>query len=190
MPIRINKAEQVVEYPEWTGPEDLDAKIYFMWDADNLYLAAEVQDDIHCHNDSLRRAWAGDGIQFAVSKINNASAGRTEYGIALIEGEPKVDRYAYIGLNSGVLNEKDVEVYSGVEFEASRSGNITVYEAKFPWEQIYESKPDISTMDTIYISVLVNEDDGLGRKGWLEYNPGIGLSKNAAYNIPIKLIRD
>lgn len=190
MPIRINKAEQVVEYPEWTGPEDLDAKIYFMWDADNLYLAAEVQDDIHCHNDSLRRAWAGDGIQFAVSKINNASAGRTEYGIALIEGEPKVDRYAYIGLNSGVLNEKDVEVYSGVEFEASRSGNITFYEAKFPWEQIYESKPDISKMDTIYISVLVNEDDGLGRKGWLEYNPGIGLSKNAAYNIPIKLIRN
>ena len=138
----------------------------------------------------MLRAWAVDGIQFAFAKNNVSSAARTEYGIASINGAPKVDRYSFIGVNAGIIDEKDVEVYEGVELAVKRIGNKTVYESKFPWEQIYGEKVDISKMSKVYFSILVNENDGNGRNGWLEYCGGIGSGKNAALFIPIELNKD
>ncbi|HBN97100.1 MAG TPA: hypothetical protein DDZ66_12450, partial [Firmicutes bacterium] len=45
-PLVLDHAEQLVrDSNQWTGTDDLSAKMYFMWDQENLYLAGEVQDD-------------------------------------------------------------------------------------------------------------------------------------------------
>ena len=38
-------------------------------------------------------------------------------------------------------------------------------------------------------SILVNENDGLGRTGWIEYAGGIGNGKNPGEFIRVKLNR-
>lgn len=187
MPILINKEEQIKLEPDWSGPDDLSAKIYCSFDNDCFYLAAEVQDDILCDVDAQERVWACDSIQFAFAKANNSSAARTEYGIGLVNGTPKVDRYSFIGVDTGILMEEDVTIYEGVELKVTREGTVTTYEAKFPWEQIYGEETDISNLSQVYFSILVNENDGAGRNGWLEYCGGIGEGKDAAQFIPITL---
>ncbi|MDO5310521.1 MAG: sugar-binding protein, partial [Clostridia bacterium] len=187
MPMLINNESQIRLQPDWSGPDDLSAKIYCAYDEDNFYIGAEVTDDVLYDEDELARAWACDSIQFAFAKKNIASAVRTEYGIAMVNGVPKVDRYSFIGVNTGIINEKDVETYEGVELQVKREGSRTIYEAKFPWEQIYGEETDVTRLDEVYFSVLVNENDGAGRNGWLEYCGGIGDSKNAALFIPVTL---
>lgn len=188
MPILINNESQVVQEPDWSGPEDLTARVYCQYDADNFYLAAEVQDDVECDNDALGRVWACDSFQFAFSKELSSSAARTEYGIGLVNGEPKVDRYSYMVPREN-LNEKDVDVYEGVELKISRAGTTTIYESKFPWSQIYGDDMDMSKENEICFSIMINENDGEGRHGWLEYCSGIGLAKDPGKYISIKLSR-
>ena len=72
---------------------------------------------------------------------------------------------------------------------AKRNGDITVYEAKFPWEQIFGEKIDVFKMTDLVFSILVNENDGLGRTGWIEYAGGIGNGKNPGEFIRVKLNR-
>ncbi len=187
MPMLINNESQIRLQPDWSGPDDLSAKIFCAYDEDNFYIGAEVTDDVLHDEDEMARAWACDSIQFAFAKKNIASAARTEYGIALVNGVPKVDRYSFIGVNTGIINEKDVEIYEGVELQVKREGSRTIYEAKFPWEQIYGEETDVTRLNEVYFSVLVNENDGAGRNGWLEYCGGIGDSKNAALFIPVTL---
>ena len=191
MPMVINNASQVKLSPDWSGPEDLSAKVYCAYDKDNFYLAAEVVDDIMCDVEALGRAWAVDSIQFSFAKENVASSAITEYGIAQVNGKAKVDRYSFIGVNEGIMMEKDVNTYDDVQLEVKREGNKTIYESKVPWKQIYaDAIDDVTALDKVYFSLLVNENDGAGRHGWLEYCAGIGEGKNAALFIPVELSKN
>jgi hypothetical protein len=35
------------------------------------------------------------------------------------------------------------------------------------------------------MSLLVNDNDGAGRKGWLEWTPGIGQTKDPSQYVPV-----
>ena len=51
----------------------------------------------------------------------------------------------------------------------------TIYELALPWTELKPCEP-IDGM--ISFSVLVNDNDGKGRKGWIEWGSGIGESKD------------
>jgi hypothetical protein len=44
---RLQYESQVKNIPDWTGPLDVGGKVYSQWDNDNLYIAAEIDDDVH-----------------------------------------------------------------------------------------------------------------------------------------------
>ena len=51
----------------------------------------------------------------------------------------------------------------------------TTYELKLPWASI----PPISRDDNMMaFSMLINDNDGMGRTGYLEWGSGIGATKN------------
>ena len=189
IPLILNSEKQVVGIDNWGGKEDLSGKIYCAYDKDNFYLAAEVLDDVWGSHDDAKRAWYVDGLQFAFARDNVSSSAMTDYGIAMIDGEPVIDRYSFMGFMAGVIGEKDAKQFDGIEFIAVRNGNKTVYEAKFPWEQIYGEKIDVSKMKDVCFSILINENDGEGRKGWIEYAGGIGNGKNPGEFIRLTLNR-
>ena len=63
--------------------------------------------------------------------------------------------------------------------KALRRGTVTTYEFAIPWEQIVGVK-DWHPVAGQYLkfSMLWNDNDGEGRKGWIEYASGIGSSKD------------
>ena len=65
-----------------------------------------------------------------------------------------------------------------MELQITRSGNKTYYELKLPWEDIYATADDFNRKH-VYFSIILNDNDGRGRRGWLEFCPGIGGAKNA-----------
>ena len=48
--------------------------------------------------------------------------------------------------------------------------------------------PPSKRRKTIGVNVVVNEDDGAGREGWLEWTPGVGLSKDPSLFAAVSLI--
>jgi hypothetical protein len=57
-----------------------------------------------------------------------------------------------------------------------RDGDTTTYEVAIPWDAI-EASPDDGTVD---VAIIVNDDDGSGREGYLWWGSDIGSSKDPA----------
>lgn len=166
----------------WSGKEDLSVpKIQLMWDEDNFYFQATVIDD-HSYltptSVDLWNLWNYDSVQFGIEDINGNNAGAvnkafTEIGIAQkTDGKPCIYRYSSLyGKAAGELENCDVAVKS--------EGNTTVYEARIPWSELFTDNYVFDPNKKYGFSMLVNDNDGQGRWGWINYNDGIGETKDA-----------
>lgn len=151
-----------VQLSGWGGEEDLSLSAKFAYDEENFYLAATVTDNQHeaVAGESM---WKGDSIQLA---FGGDGIYGPEYGFAMVDGEPQVWRW--VG-GEGVLGKE------AVTLKVNRTGSITVYEASIPWKAIYAQVPNMQ--EPLLFSLLVNDNDGAGRKGWIEWNESIGYVK-------------
>ena len=71
---------------------------------------------------------------------------------------------------------KKTEVVQHGQIHIDRSGSQTLYKIHLDWSELYPYVPQPGV--PIYMSVLVNTNDGAGRVGWLEWGSGIGKSKD------------
>ncbi len=62
------------------GSADLNAQptVYVMWDEDNMYILADVKDDIVNH--SNESAWLGDCVEIYIEEVNEKATGTTKTG--------------------------------------------------------------------------------------------------------------
>jgi hypothetical protein len=174
MPIVINRPDQNKNIAGWNGEQDLSGKGYLKWDRNHLYFGMEVQDDVHHQKGTGGDMWQGDSIQFAIDtgRANGVgSAENNEFGIALGEQGPIVWRW--LASNGNPIGEMPT-----AQAAVSRNGLSTSYELAIPWAELLpEGKPPADG-DILGFSMLINENDGTTRRGWLEYMSGIGSSKN------------
>ncbi|MBB6673992.1 sugar-binding protein [Cohnella nanjingensis] len=171
-------ASQVsAEYrPSWT-PEGLSADLRFQWDAQRLYVLARVKDDTQSQPQSGGGMWQGDSLQLAFDAKN---AGGSGYGPQVYElqigkpdgGAPQI--YKGMGFaHSGPMASGAIAV---TRDEATKT---TVYELSIPFAEL-EGAGTPAAGQAIGMSVLLNDNDGAGRKGYMEWSSGIGGAKNAA----------
>ena len=180
-PVRIDKDYMVQQITEWGGVNDASATAYINYDKDYFYLAAVATDNVLGDNDEQKRIWANDSIQFAFANENVSGSKITEIGIGLVNGVPSIERYSFMGTKENImfLEAEEKEGFNkDTELQIVRSGNKTYYELKLSWEDIYATADDFNRKN-IYFSIILNDNDGSGRRGWLEFCPGIGGSKNA-----------
>ena len=57
---------------------------------------------------------------------------------------------------------------------------VTTYEMRMPWSEIFYEGYKVDLNGTFRFSALINDNDGAGRRGWIEYMSGIGSPKNAS----------
>ncbi|UUZ80239.1 hypothetical protein LJK88_35705 [Paenibacillus sp. P26] len=62
----------------------------------------------------------------------------------------------------------------------------TIYELALPWSELKPILPDDGLLS---FSFLVNDNDGQGRKGWIEWGSGIGGSKDSKLFKPVRLVK-
>lgn len=183
-PMKINRESQVVmlDNNKWLGTSDLSGVMYMNYDEEFFYLAAEIEDDVLGDKETPDRVWAADSIQFAFAGTRDNSAAITEIGIGLSEGKPSVYRYSYMGGKKydDIIGATDhlQSLSDKNKIAIERRGTKTVYELKMSWEDIYGEEEKFDKKE-VYYSTLINDNDGKGRKGWLEFCPGIGEAKSA-----------
>ncbi|MBO4898377.1 MAG: hypothetical protein J5590_08790 [Clostridia bacterium] len=183
--------KDVMQITDWRGPKDLSFGGAIEWDENNLYLAAVVTDDYHSviyTPSGPKNMWRGDGIQLGIddhAEINNMDKVRfTEIAIGDLPGEgDTVVRYksAY---------ELPVNVYvDKAKLAIKRMDGYTVYELAIPWTELfydgYVPDPD----KAYHFSLMANDNDGNGRRGWIEYCSGIGTHKDVTLFGTMNLLR-
>ncbi len=152
---------------------DLSLRFALMWDATNLYVGVEVADDVHDNDAAADMLWSGDSVQAALDVGQNGGHSYDdtddfELGWALLPAGPASWRWT-----APVTAPAD----GSQVFVASITGGLA-YEIRIPSTSL-----GISTLaegQMMGFTMLVNDADGEGREGWVEWTPGIGSFKDPA----------
>ncbi|RKP53242.1 S-layer protein [Cohnella endophytica] len=178
-PILLNSIEQYASVGgAWGGTNDLSAQASVKWDTQKLYFSVEVKDDVHAQSWKNGDIWQGDSIQIGIDmsrKNGSASANVSEMGFALgNDGTVSNWRWrAPTGLATGTINGAQVSIVR------NENKKLTTYQIAIPIASLLGAGSAFNPNDPIGFTLLVNENDGAGRKGLLEYNEGIGSTKDA-----------
>ena len=156
----------------WGGKKDLSARFWTGWTDEHFVLALAVTDNQHTQAASAgAEMWKGDSVQFAIAPRTR----RHEFGVALgPDGKALTWQWAPAS-----------RAPKGVAAAARREGGVTHYEVAIPWKLIGATpRPGA----VLRFALLVNDNDGKGRKGWLEWFSGIGASKDPTAYGPLELL--
>ncbi|REF36741.1 sugar-binding protein [Thermasporomyces composti] len=170
-------AEGTVVMGDYGGTEDLSGQLWLTWDDEALYLSALITDDAHAQPYTGSDIWSGDSIQIGVAVgMPGETTDFYEYGVALTPEGPRAHRWITVEGEPGPVTDVDVAV--------TRAEHQTVYELALPWDKLTPFDPDDALLS---VSLLVNDNDGNGRKGWIEWGSGIGTGKDPALFKPARL---
>lgn len=169
----------------YQGAQDLSGTIALSWDDDHLYVEATVIDDVYDQADSKGNMWRGDSIQFAVAEgLPGSSESWYEFGMALTPEGPELFRW-----RSTVSTDVPALVdHAALLVERIENEKATVYELALPWTELVGIDPHQDR--TFSFSILVNDNDGGGRKGWIEWGAGIGRSKDSGLFRAMQLLTE
>ncbi|MBN1670488.1 MAG: beta-galactosidase [Kiritimatiellae bacterium] len=173
-------AEHVKGYAD---KDDLSARWCAAWTDGRLYLACEVTDDRDDASVSdARRMYETDSIQLYIDPLGrNAGVGKGDlsgFNVGRIGNRTVVFRRDVTPtetISDDYRPQRDPKL---VTAKVSRQGSKTVYEMEMGAWAIY---PDLVLQQgaELPISILVNDNDGAGRKGWIEWGSGIGDNRGS-----------
>ena len=156
----------------WNGPDDLSAVGQVAYTADGLVLRVVAKDDTHVQKNHGSDIWRSDSIQFAI-RTDDSRPQYFEAGLALgDDGKPQGWIYSVPGGSSLALGAMENQA---ITYDVKREGKQTIYSVHVPWKALGISGPPANGLRMNY---LINDDDGQGRKGWVQLSDGIGKAKN------------
>lgn len=189
---QIDQFESVLGFlNDYKGTEDIWGKASVMWDEDNLYFGASVYDDVHYTADILKEdMWSLDDIQIGVLyDPDNTTVDDSifeEISFALMPSGPELYRHKASG-----TRWEDATVVDDYELAIVRdeTAKTTTYELKLPWNSI-TPLPGIKGIEgnVMKFGLLINENDGMGRKGYYVAGDGISNIKSSAKFLRIPLV--
>lgn len=151
------------------GNTDLSGRLYAEWDDKYFYLAADIVDDIWAYDEKEPdRLYRADSIQFAMAPFKG-SGDLAQFCIARMGDGDKlqIDRSPV----ASMIGIPDKSLY---DLAISREGEHTYYELRLPWEVIFPDGYLAEKNGQLAITLLINDNDGYGRKAYLEYGTGMG----------------
>ena len=149
----------------WSGPEDQSVRIFLASDDTELKFRVEVTDDVHVKSPGAASSFMEDGIQLALAVPGQN--GHWEFGFAELEdGSP--------GTHCWIRPDNLAEPRT--KLAVSARGRGTIYEIAIPLAGIGAAPEQLKR--GIQFNLLVNDNDGEGRDGWMQIAPGIGEAKN------------
>lgn len=162
----------------WDGADDLSITSQVTWDETNLYVNVDVKDDIHDQTFANGDIWQGDSLQLGIDlakEDGEASRQVNELGFALNK-DGVVSRWRWrapAGVAAGALESVQANI------TRDETAKVTHYELVLPFAELHGEGFQFNADRPIGFALLVNENDGQGRSGFMELNGGIGTSKDA-----------
>lgn len=169
-PATIDLSKGGVKVSGYKGADDLSGNVWLHYDREHFYLTAEIKDDTFAYPANGANIWNNDSIQFAISNgLPAEDMNYYEYGISQTQEGPQIYRWiAPAGVASGIVTNGALHV------SRDDSQKVTTYELALPWSELLPVQTDDGV---ISFSLLVNENDGGLRRGYLEWGGGIGDGK-------------
>ncbi|OPA75124.1 hypothetical protein BVG16_21170 [Paenibacillus selenitireducens] len=172
-PPLVQLSKGTVKMQNYAGPADLDGSVWENWDQDNFYLTAKIKDDVHFTPASGEEIWKNDSIQFALMDgIPGENLNWYEFGISDTPQGPQIFRWL-----SPSSSAKGLVTNGSLQVKRDEALKETVYELALPWSELTPIRPEKNA--AISFSLLVNDNDGNGRKGYIEWGSGIGEVKDS-----------
>ncbi len=164
-----------VDKPVWRDSADVSARCLLAHSDEGLHIAVEVRDDTHYQQYEAEQMWQGDSLQLALDPgcrgwretVRGAPAQWVELGLARGEDGVMVHQWRPEG----------AQVAEGLRAAVVRGESATSYEMTVPWGMLGQAGPPGGELVTGF-ALLVNENDGQGREGWLALFDGIGYRKD------------
>ena len=158
-------ASKQVQIAGWGGIDDLSAQASLAYDDNNLYMHVNVKDAVHFAY-AGGDIWRGDSVQVAFSK--DGAVYRPEYGFSFSGGASSKFSWNSGSAKLGV---------DAIKLKTSRDEDtkITSYDLVIPWLAALPSAP----VGKVPFTMLINDNDGGERRGYIEWTPGIGNGKDA-----------
>ena len=152
---------------------DVTCDVKLGYDDDNLYLALKVFDNVHYSFNDLNY-WTGDSVQIAITRTQDPFG--NEMGIVHDENSQT------FGIFTSLLDS----VTETIKIKTKHEEEYTYYDIALPWKTVFDEKPNEFKLD-----VLVNDNDGQGRIGGIDFsNGGIHRIKSNE-NFPVmRLVED
>lgn len=164
----------------WQGVEDISARFACGWNADGLALSVITRDDKECLPDNAPGAWQDDSLQIYFDMRFDATAEASakkrnldddlEYVISWVKGtEPTA--YLFKACAKRYIGEANQEtgVDKAVKVNCARLPDGLRYDIFLPAECLPDVK--FKAGETFGFSMLVNDNDGKGRKTGLTLTP-------------------
>lgn len=157
------------------GASDLSARMALSWDTDGLLLVVAVTDDV-AYFPAAPGDYNGDSIQIYFDQKNNAENPRSlydsddvTYHVGLVGGKPMaVVEKGIDGRFLGAANQT-TGLDPDVKTTIARQGNQTLYRIYFPAKCL--PSVDFRQGSLMGFSILINDNDGKGRKTGLTLAP-------------------
>jgi hypothetical protein len=157
--------------------QDLSAKMTFAWDRNALAIAVVVTDDTFYPAKSPHEAWQGDSIQLFLDPLNNATVNQqnTDDDVQYIISRIDDRNVAWLakganGNYKGQANRVESLDDTDVKLAIVRQGNQTIYEMIFPATDCVPGT-HFDVDGNLGFSILINDNDGKGRKTGLTLAP-------------------
>jgi hypothetical protein len=177
----IGKNQLTVVDPsyKWT-PQNLNGVAYLMWDDTNLYVAAQVRDDVHHTVGTGDDAIKGDSLILAFDPTNRSpEAAQKAFAYYVSAAAPGGGSGAHTiyrpealsgGLRSGQLF-RDSSIY---EIVVSKGEGTCVYEMRIPISELGGIQPGFGAK--FGFSIQLNDSDGKGLEAHMNWGDGISPS--------------
>ncbi|WP_337747959.1 hypothetical protein [Victivallis vadensis] len=166
--VSLTAADPALAHRLWRGPDDLSAELFLKLDGGELRIRALVTDDRHVQPFTGFSVWKGDNIQLAFQLPGQR--GCWELGLSRLDtGRSEVFLYQ---APDGFAPEAAQEM----KLVTTRKENVTGYELAIPLKTV--ALTPAAARQGFRFNLLINDNDGEGRDGWIHIAPGIGENKN------------
>ncbi len=174
----------------WKGGRDLSAEFAFLWDEEFLYWYAKVADENFHTDPALKPLNKGDSVTIGIyddtenlladGKAEAANEKRYDHmEFAYVDGAPVIYRgrsQKYTAPSDRFVENKTED---GYYFNCVKGGADIVYEGAVAWNTIHAYPYSPQLGDVIGLSIAANDNDGEGKRGYIEY--GSGVASTAKY---------
>ncbi|MCX7718037.1 MAG: hypothetical protein N2111_06490 [Candidatus Sumerlaeaceae bacterium] len=185
-PLRLDSPDQVAGISPWMD-WNLSATYWLQWDDRYLYFASLVQDNVHCQPHTGDLIWEGDSWQLAfdsepgqlVPAGQEPGVGKYCYGLALTATGPQAAAWQGHGDASRIkVSVRNLGPSAPSSEGGSPPATLLTYECAIPADLLAPLRLKVGSV--FGFCVLLNDNDGGGRLGWMESAPGIGTGFNPA----------
>ena len=160
VPTYLNTITSRVEAGMISGPDDLSATIYFLWDPQSWYMAAIVKDDEVVAEHEGENIWQDDAVELWIDcrhdSVTHPLFQDDEYQIGFSPASQHRKSAAWVWRNP------DPEpVIKAIQVASVSPADGYVLEASVPWAAMHGCQPSIGSMSGFNISIVDKDADQL-----------------------------